>query len=125
MMRKIYETANWVLTATIDTAIILYLMLILLMVVDPSTHLLLNVTDYIGETYSNLPIPHNVLVPDWAWGFSVLVVWNGIVIVRGVYLLDRLENLIRYIKTRKTKNPSSKLVEHNHNNQAQHCTNFN
>ena len=121
-MRKICEAANWVLTVTIDTAIILYLILILLMVVDPSTHLLLNVTDYIGETYSKLPIPHNVLVPDWAWGFSVLVVWNGIVIVRGVYLLDRLENLA---KTRKNKNPSSKLVEHNHNNQAQHCTNFN
>lgn len=124
-MRKICEATNWVLTVAIDTAIILYLMLILLMVVDPSTHLLLNVTDYIGETYSKLPIPHNVLVSDWEWGFSVLVVWNGIVIVRGVYLLDRLENLIRYIKTRKTKNPSSKLVEHNHNNQAQHCTNFN
>lgn len=122
MMRKICEASNWVLTVTIDTAIILYLMLILLMVVDPSTHLLLNVTDHIGETYSKLPIPHNVLVPDWAWGFSVLVVWNGIVIVRGVYLLDRLENLA---KTRKNKNPSSKLVEHNHNNQAQHCTNFN
>lgn len=111
-MRKIYEATNRVLTVTIDTAIILYLMLILLMVVDPSTHLLLNVTDYIGETYSKLPIPHNVLVPDWAWGFSVLVAWNGIVIVRGVYLLDKLENLI---KTRKNKKPSSKLVRHHQN----------
>lgn len=125
MMRKICEATNWVLTVAIDTAIILYLALILLMTVNPSMSILVHITTNIGEWYSHLPIPHNVLVPDWAWGFSVLVVWNGIVIVRGVYLLDRLENLIRYIKTRKTKNPSSKLVEHNHNNQAQHCTNFN
>ena len=115
MMRKICEATNRVLTVTIDTAIILYLMLILLMVVDPSTHLLLNVTDHIGETYSKLPIPHNVLVPDWAWGFSVLVVWNGIVIARGVYLLDRLENLVKYVRTKKAKRSSSKLAGHHHN----------
>ena len=115
MMRKICEATNWVLTVAIDTAIILYLALILLMTVNPSMSILVHITTNIGEWYSHLPMPHNVLVPDWAWGFSVLVVWNGIVIVRGVYLLDRLENLIRYIKTRKTKNPSSKLAGHHHN----------
>lgn len=110
-MRKICEATNWVLAVTLDAAIILYLALVLLMSVNPSMSILGDITAHIGEWYSSLPIPHNVLVPDWAWGFSLLIVWNGIVIVRGVYLLDRLENLV---KTRKTKRSSSKLVEHHH-----------
>lgn len=115
-MRKICEATNWVLAVIIDATVTLYLALILLMTVNPSMNILLHITTNIGEWYSKLPIPHNVLVPDWAWGFSLLVVWNGIVIVRGVYLLDRLESLARYVKARKTKRSSRILVEHHHNN---------
>ena len=116
MMRKICEATNWVITVAIDTTIILYLALILLMTVNPSMNILGYITANIGEWYSTLPIPHNVLVPDWAWGFSLIFVWNGIVIVRGVYLLDRLENLVKYVRTRKAKRSSSKLAGHHHNN---------
>lgn len=114
-MHKIRKATNWVMTVTLDVTIILYLALILLMTVNPSMSILGYITVNIGEWYSQLPIPHNVLVPDWAWGFSVLVVWNGIVIARGVYLLDRLENLIKYARNRKAKRTSSKLAGHHHN----------
>jgi len=114
-MHKIRKATNWVLTVTLDVTIILYLALILLMTVNPSMSILGHITANIGEWYSNLPIPHNVLIPDLAWGFSLLVVWNGIVIVRGVYLLDRLENLVKYVRARKTKRSSNQLVGHHHN----------
>lgn len=115
-MRKICETVSWILAVTLDVTIILYLALILLLTVNPSMNILGYITANIGEWYSNLPIPHNVLVPDWAWGFSLIFVWNGIVIARGVYLLDRLENLVKYVRTRKTKRLSTKLAGHHHNN---------
>ena len=115
-MRKICETVSWILAVTLDVTIILYLALILLMTVIPPMNILGHITAHIGEWYSSLPIPHNVLVPDWAWGFSLLVVWNGIVIARGVYLLDKLENLVKYVRTRKTKRSSNQLVGHHHNN---------
>ena len=111
-MHEIRKATNWVLTVTLDVTIILYLALILLMIVNPSLNLLGDITTNIGEWYSHLPIPHNVLIPDLGLGFSTLITWNMIVLVRGVYLLDKLENLI---KTRKNKKPSSKLVGHHQN----------
>lgn len=112
-MRKICEAINWVLAVTIDTTVTLYLALILLMTVNPSMNILSHITTNIGEWYSKLPIPHNVLIPDLGLGFSILITWNVIVLVRGVNLLDRLENLVKH--SRKTKKLSSKLVEHHHN----------
>lgn len=112
-MRKICEATNWVLAVIIDATVTLYLALILLMTVNPSINILVTITAHIGGWYSQLPIPHNVLIPDLGLGFSTLITWNVIVLVRGVNLLDRLENLVKH--SRKTKKLSSKLVGHHHN----------
>ena len=72
---------------TLDATVILYMVLILLIAINPVSRALPNITAHIGAAYSAAPIPHNILIPDWALGFTLLVIWDGIVIVRGVILL--------------------------------------
>lgn len=61
----------------LDATIILYMVLNLIMAINPSSRALTNITDHIGAAYSSAPVPHNLLIPDWAWGFTLLFVWNG------------------------------------------------
>lgn len=87
----------------LDATIILYMILNLIMAINPVSRALTNITDHIGAAYSSAPIPHNILVPDWAWGFTLLFVWNGAVIVRGVVLLDKLSRYMQTCKHRKLR----------------------
>jgi len=88
---------------TLDATIILYVALNLIMAINPSSHALTGITDRIGVAYSAAPIPHNVLIPDWAWGFTLLFAWNGAVIVRSVILLDKLSQYARTCKHRRLR----------------------
>lgn len=94
----IYGTIRRAALYALDATIILYMVLILLMAINPASRALPNVAAHIRAAYSAAPVPHNILVPDWAWGFALLIIWDGIVIVRGVILLDKLS---RYAQTRK------------------------
>lgn len=87
----------------LDATIILYMALNLIMAINPSSRALINITDHIGAAYSTAPVPHNLLVPDWAWGFTLLFVWNGAVIVRGVILLDKLSQYVQTYKHKKLR----------------------
>lgn len=87
----------------LDATIILYMALNLIMAISPSSRALTNITDHIGAAYSTAPVPHNLLVPDWAWGFTLLFVWNGAVIVRGVVLLDKLSLYMQTYKYKKLR----------------------
>ena len=84
----------------LDATIILYMILNLIMAINPVSRAF---TDHIGAAYSSAPIPHNILVPDWAWGFTLLFVWNGAVIVRGIVLLDKLSRYMQTCKHRKLR----------------------
>lgn len=88
---------------TLDATIILYVALNLIMAINPSSHALTGITDRIGVAYSAAPIPHNILIPDWALGFTLLFVWNGAVIVRGVILLDKLSLYMQTYKHKKLR----------------------
>lgn len=87
----------------LDTTVILYMVFILLMTVNPSLRALPSITAHIGAAYSSAPIPHNILVPDWVLGFTLLIIWDGIVIVRGVILLDKLSRYVQTCKRRKSR----------------------
>lgn len=87
----------------LDATIILYVALNLIMAINPASRALTNITDHIGAAYSAAPLPHNILVPDWAWGFTLLFVWNGAVIVRGVILLDKLSLYMQTYKYKKLR----------------------
>lgn len=87
----------------LDATIILYVALNLIMAINPSSHALTSVTDRIGAAYSAAPVPHNILIPDWALGFTLLFVWNGVVIVRGIILLDKLSQYARTCKHRRLR----------------------
>lgn len=102
-LSKAHDLSRRVMLCALDATIILYMMLILLMAINPSSHALTNVTDRIGAAYSAAPIPHNILMPDWALGFTLLFAWNGIVIVRGVILLDKLSQYARTCKHRRLR----------------------
>ena len=88
---------------TLDATIILYVALNLIMAINPSSHALTGITDRIGVAYSAAPIPHNILIPDWALGFTLHFVWNGAVIVRGVILLDKLSLYMQTYKHKKLR----------------------
>ena len=87
----------------LDATIILYVALNLIMAINPSSRALTSITDHIGVAYSATPVSHNILVPDWAWGFTLLFVWNGAVIVRGVILLDKLSLYMQTYKHKKLR----------------------
>ena len=85
----IYRTIRRAALYVLDATVILYMML--------------NITDHIGAAYSAASVPHNILIPDWAWGFTLLFVWNGAVIVRGVILLDKLSQYVQTYKYKKLR----------------------
>lgn len=102
-LSKAHDLSIRVVLCALDVTIILYMMLILLMTINLSLHALTNITDRIGAAYSAAPVPHNILIPDWAWGFTLLFVWNGAVIVRGVILLDKLSLYMQTYKHKKLR----------------------
>lgn len=99
----IYGTIRRAALYALDATVILYMVLILFMTINPSSHTITNITHHIGAAYSTAPVPHNLLVPDWAWGFILLIIWDGIVIVRGVILLDKLSRYVQNYKHRKMR----------------------
>ena len=76
-LTKAHDLGRRATLYALDTTIILYMALNLIMVINPSSRALTNITDHIGAAYSAAPLPHNILVPDWAWGFMLLFVWNA------------------------------------------------
>lgn len=105
-MRNLIEAHDLSRRATLcalDATIILYMVLNLIMAISPSSRALTNITDHIVAAYSAAPVPHDILVPDWAWGFMLLFVWNGAVIVRGVILLDKLSQYMQIYKYKKLR----------------------
>lgn len=99
----IYGTIRHAALYVLDATVILYMMLNLIMVINPASRALTNITDHIGAAYSTASVPHNILIPDWAWGFTLLFVWNGAVIVRGVILLDKLSLYMQTYKHKKLR----------------------
>jgi len=99
----IYRTIRRAALYVLDATVILYMMLNLLMAINPSSRALPNITHHIGAVYSAAPVPHNILVPDWALGFTLLFVWDGTVIVRGVILLDKLSQYVQIYKHKKLR----------------------
>ena len=99
----IYGTIRRAALYALDATVILYMMLILLMIVNPSLRALPNITHHIGVAYSSTPVPHNILVSDWALGFTLLIIWDGIMIVRGVILLDKLSRYVQIYKHKKLR----------------------
>lgn len=102
-LSKAHDLGKRAVLCALDATIILYMVLILLMTVNPSLRALPNITAHIGAAYSAAPIPHNILVPDWVLGFTLLVIWDGIVIVRGVILLDKLSRYVQIYKHKKLR----------------------
>lgn len=102
-LSKAHDLSKRAVLCALDATIILYMMLILLMAINPSLRALPNITAHIGAAYSAAPIPHNTLIPDWALGFTLLVIWDGIVIVRGVILLDKLSQYVQNYKYKKLR----------------------
>ena len=102
-LTKAHDLSRRTALCTLDATIILYMVLNLIMAINPSSRALTNFTDHIGVAYSTAPVPHNILVPDWAWGFTLLFVWNGAVIVRGVILLDKLSLYMQTYKYKKLR----------------------
>ena len=70
----IYGTIRRAALYVLDATVILYMMLNLIMVINPASRALTNITDHIGAAYSAASVPHNILIPDWAWGFTLLIV---------------------------------------------------
>lgn len=102
-LTKAHDLSRRAALYVLDTTVILYMVLNLILTVNPSLRALTNFTDHIGAAYSTAPVPHNILVPDWAWGFTLLFVWNGAVIVRGVILLDKLSLYMQTYKHKKLR----------------------
>lgn len=102
-LAKAQDLSRCVILYVLDATIILYMALNLIMAINPSSRALTNFTDHIGAAYAAAPVPHNILVPDWAWGFTLLFVWNGAVIVRGVILLDKLSLYMQTYKYKKLR----------------------
>lgn len=102
-LTKARDLGRRTILCALDATIILYMVLNLIMAINPASRALTNVTDHIGVAYSTAPVPHNILVPDWAWGFTLLFVWNGAVIVRGVILLDKLSLYMQTYKHKKLR----------------------
>jgi len=88
---------------TLDATIILYVALNLIMAINPASRALTNITDHIGAAYSAASVPHNILIPDWAWGFTLLFVWNVAGMVRGDILLDKLSQYVQTYKYKKLR----------------------
>lgn len=102
-LTKARDLGRRTILCALDATIILYMVLNLIMAINPASRALTNITDHIGAAYSTAPVPHNILVPDWAWGFTLLFVWNGAVIVRGVILLDKLSLYMQTYKYKKLR----------------------
>lgn len=102
-LTKAHDLSRRAALYVLDATIILYMVLNLIMAINPSSRALTNITDHIGAVYSAAPVPHNILVPDWAWGLTLLFVWSGIVIVRGVILLDKLSQYVQIYKHKKLR----------------------
>lgn len=102
-LSKAHDLSRRATLCVLDTTVILYMALILLMTINPSLRALPSITAHIGAAYSSTPIPHNILVPDWALGFTLLIIWDGIVIVRGVILLDKLSLYMQTYKHKKLR----------------------
>lgn len=102
-LAKARDLGRRTILCALDATIILYMVLNLIMAINPASRALTNITDHIGAAYSAAPVPHNILIPDWAWGFTLLFVWNGAVIVRGVILLDKLSQYVQTYKYKKLR----------------------
>ena len=102
-LTKAHDLGRRAALYALDATIILYMVLILLMTINSSSHALTDITDHIGAAYAAAPVPHNILIPAWAWGFTLLFVWNGAVIVRGVILLDKLSLYMQTYKHKKLR----------------------
>lgn len=102
-LTKAHDLSRRTALCTLDATIILYMVLNLIMAINPASRALTNITDHIGAVYSAASVPHNILIPDWAWGFTLLFVWNGAVIVRGVILLDKLSQYVQTYKYKKLR----------------------
>jgi len=102
-LTKARDLGRRTILCALDATIILYMVLNLIMAINPTSRALTNITDRIGAAYSVAPIPHNILVPDWVLGFTLLIIWDGIVIVRGVILLDKLSRYVQTCKRRKSR----------------------
>lgn len=102
-LTKARDLGRRTILCALDATIILYMALNLIMAINPTSRALTNITDHIGAAYSTTPVPHNILVPDWVLGFTLLIIWDGIVIVRGVILLDKLSRYVQTCKRRKSR----------------------